>query len=193
MDALWLSQALLRPVAQTHAVAYNTLYPLCQNEPTNQKNVAENACMDTAHGCKQQQDDASSNGGDRRAVGGQQSTNMLPRQHRLVKSRDIQRVLRLGRYVRSPRINIKHAANPKGGQRFAFVVSTKVSKRATVRNRIRRQLRALVAAQMQSFPRDRDYVIMLSSTKPLPGRPELVQDLTSILMRFSSHQRQDSL
>lgn len=63
------------------------------------------------------------------------------------------------------------------GQRFTVVVSTKVSKRATERNRIKRQIRAMLWEHRTEFPDNTDLVILLRPRTPLAARPDLAADL----------------
>ncbi|MDP2640978.1 MAG: ribonuclease P protein component [Candidatus Yanofskybacteria bacterium] len=64
---------------------------------------------------------------------------MLPKAHRLTKTKDVQGVARYGKGFRAGGIQLK--ALPQGGEkesRIAVVVSKKVSKKAVKRNRVRR-------------------------------------------------------
>jgi ribonuclease P protein component len=63
---------------------------------------------------------------------------MLSSRHRLPKE-EIARVLRRGLHVRSEVVELIYRKTT-GIPRFAFIISTKIDKRATVRNRMRRVL-----------------------------------------------------
>ena len=66
---------------------------------------------------------------------------MLPKTNRLTKSREIQGVLRKGQGIRRKSLLLKIETQPKSSPpRFAVVVGRKVSKKATVRNKIRRRI-----------------------------------------------------
>ncbi|GMR19284.1 MAG: hypothetical protein BMS9Abin34_416 [Patescibacteria group bacterium] len=67
---------------------------------------------------------------------------MLPKENRLSSSFDFQRIRRLGRRGESPFFSffVLREYDRIRPPRFGFVVSAKVSKRATKRNRIRRVL-----------------------------------------------------
>lgn len=84
---------------------------------------------------------------------------MLPTAHRLRRDRDIRGVLRGGSRQRQLPFDARIGRAGRTA-RFAFIISTKVSKSAVVRNKIRRRLRALVAGRLASFPK-RDYVIIV--------------------------------
>lgn len=68
---------------------------------------------------------------------------MLAKKNRLSKASDFQRVLKSGRKVWGRFFTLKYlSAEAEGESRFGFIVTTKISKKATVRNRIKRRLRA---------------------------------------------------
>ncbi len=73
---------------------------------------------------------------------------MLSQKHRLAKRNDIQRVFKQGKGVKSSFLYFKAVENNLSCARFAFVVSKKISKKSTERNRIRRLLRESVRNNM---------------------------------------------
>lgn len=68
---------------------------------------------------------------------------MLSKPHRL-PTPDVKQVTRFGRRLTSPHLALMYRNNTVGIPRFAFIVSKKIDKRATERNRIRRLLRESV-------------------------------------------------
>lgn len=67
---------------------------------------------------------------------------MLPKINRLTKSTEIQKILREGRGIKRSSLLLKIRELPTlSPPRFAVVVGRKVSKKATIRNRIKRQIR----------------------------------------------------
>jgi ribonuclease P protein component len=85
---------------------------------------------------------------------------MLPRKHRLSADKDVTRVLRKGRAVFTNLVGVKAAPNDIGVVRTAVVVSTKVHKRATERNLIKRRIRAVLANLIPEIKAPVDIVIM---------------------------------
>lgn len=86
---------------------------------------------------------------------------MFSRVHRLAKEADITRVLRKGRKFFDPFFTLRmYYGETATAARFAIVVSTKVSKKATQRNRLRRILREVLRAQL-AFIRPGDYLIQV--------------------------------
>ncbi len=84
---------------------------------------------------------------------------MLPRASRLTARRDFDAAYRRGRALRGRILTLRVVVRPSGPSRFGFVVGTRVSKRATVRNRIKRQLRHLVRDRLSGVPAHLDVVI----------------------------------
>lgn len=86
---------------------------------------------------------------------------MLKKENRLAKSKDIQTAFARGRTFFNPLFNIKFVPRPQS-IKFTVVVSTKVFKNATDRNRLKRVIREYLRLNLKSF-RHGDYVII---TKP---------------------------
>jgi len=66
---------------------------------------------------------------------------MLSREHRLSADFDFRRLRREGARYASPFFTLFVLLNQRGSSRFGFVVSSRVSKLATERNRLKRILR----------------------------------------------------
>jgi ribonuclease P protein component len=86
---------------------------------------------------------------------------MFPRERRLARHRDIQRILKTGRRVSTPALMMRHLPNERTYPRVTVVVGTAVSKRATVRNKLKRQLRELLRHELKGVAVGAD--IMLST------------------------------
>jgi len=89
---------------------------------------------------------------------------MLPKRHRLKKTRDFEEVFRGGRSIRSNGIALKIKATQNKTSRFAVVVSKKVSLKAVVRNRIRRLLSEVIQEEAEKIVPGLDAVFVV-----LPG------------------------
>ena len=74
---------------------------------------------------------------------------MLKKLHRINKTRELQRVYRSGKTMHTPALVIKFV--PALKTRIAFVVSTKISKKAVERNRIKRAVREQMRISMDSL------------------------------------------
>lgn len=69
---------------------------------------------------------------------------MLPKRNRIKKRKDFERIFRHGKEAEYDGLLLKVKASDQPFSRFGFIVSNKVSKKAVVRNRIRRQLHEVV-------------------------------------------------
>lgn len=74
------------------------------------------------------------------------SVIMLKKKHRLLQRKDFSALFAAGRYIRGGFISLKILKNELSYARVGFVVGGKVAKKSTVRNLIKRRLRAIVRA-----------------------------------------------
>ena len=84
---------------------------------------------------------------------------MLASDYRLKKPRDIARVFKRGRFANAGALSIKYDRNGLDVSRLVIVVSKKVSKKATVRNRIRRRVSGILEERWQTVQTGYDIVI----------------------------------
>lgn len=86
---------------------------------------------------------------------------MPSKKNRLAKDREIQRVFKQGGSFFNPFFSLKYL-KIRGATipRFAVVVSTKVQKKATVRNRLKRIVRETIRLNLGKIPPG-DYVLIL--------------------------------
>jgi|SRR5687768_14466787 len=69
---------------------------------------------------------------------------MLSKPYRLTAEKDFARIFAKGRAFQGRGLTVKAVRNGLEGTRVGFVVSTKVSKRAVLRNKIKRRMREIV-------------------------------------------------
>lgn len=88
---------------------------------------------------------------------------MVSRDFRIRTDRDIKRVLKLGRKFNAPECSLYTLPNTLQHARIAVVVASGVSKKAIVRNRLKRQMRDVlrIAIQQKQFNYTIDIVIMI--------------------------------
>lgn len=89
---------------------------------------------------------------------------MLPRPHRLAKDEDLKRLFKVGRLVSNGWGTLKIARNRKKVSRFAVIVGTKVSKNATVRNRLKRQVREAIRNVLPKVQKGFDISVLPRAT-----------------------------
>ncbi len=84
---------------------------------------------------------------------------MLAKNHRLSKNSEIKKVLSKGRAFFNPFFTLKYLKTHENQVKFTVVVSTKVSKLAVKRNRIKRLLREKIKTFITTAPSG-DYMIL---------------------------------
>lgn len=89
---------------------------------------------------------------------------MLPKINRIKRKNDFDAIFKGGKSAKNGPLILKMHKNALGINRFAFVVSQKVSKKATVRNKIRRRMSEIVKANMLAVKNGTDAVFVA-----LPG------------------------
>ena len=85
---------------------------------------------------------------------------MLPRKHRLTKEKDFNKTFKSGKSCFSKILGVKSLPNNLVYCRFGFVVSNKVSKKATQRNKIKRQLRDITHQELKNIKTGYDVLIL---------------------------------
>lgn len=69
---------------------------------------------------------------------------MLARQHRLTKEKDFEKIFKQGKAYYTKLLGVKILASQFRFNRFGIIISSKVSKKATERNRLKRRIRQAV-------------------------------------------------
>jgi ribonuclease P protein component len=85
---------------------------------------------------------------------------VLPKAHRLKKKKDFERVFKKGKGKREGFLFLKFIENERNISRVGFVVSKKISKKATLRNRIKRKLREATRMLLPEIKPGFDIVIV---------------------------------
>ncbi|MFH1643304.1 MAG: ribonuclease P protein component [Patescibacteria group bacterium] len=87
---------------------------------------------------------------------------MLPIANRLKKNKEIKQVFEGGTRFQQGLLIIKTIHNTLEQSRFAFIASQRLSKKAVVRNRVKRRLREIVSLNLKDMSGGRDVVIIAS-------------------------------
>lgn len=85
---------------------------------------------------------------------------MLPKKNRLKKKKDFERIFKKGKGLNGDFLFLKIAKNNLKESRFGFVVSKKVSKKAVVRNKVKRRLREAVKLKLPGVKAGIDGVLI---------------------------------
>lgn len=89
---------------------------------------------------------------------------MLPRLYRIKKEKDFERIFKKGTSFKNNLFVLKIVENGLDKSRFAFVVSQKVSKKATERNKLRRIVSEIVRKKIADIQKGLDFAFIF-----LPG------------------------
>ncbi|MFA4998628.1 MAG: ribonuclease P protein component [Candidatus Paceibacterota bacterium] len=89
---------------------------------------------------------------------------MLSKKNLLKKKGDIERVFKKGRGSKEDFLLLKAVRNSLSSSRFGIVVSQKVSKKAVLRNKIRRRLKEIIGAKIGKIKGGQDCLLIA-----LPG------------------------
>ena len=87
---------------------------------------------------------------------------MLAKVNRLAKKSDIDNLFQRGKRAYSPFFAVRYSANNLENSRFAIVVANKVTKKATIRNRLRRQIREIIRLNLNKFSGYYDILVNIS-------------------------------
>lgn len=85
---------------------------------------------------------------------------MLKPVNRLTKKKEFDKVFTNGRSSFNHLIGVKVLKSGLTNSRFGIIVGSKVSKKAVLRNRIKRQIRAAARGEAPGLKPGRDYLIM---------------------------------
>lgn len=86
---------------------------------------------------------------------------MLPKKYRLTGQQNFKKIAKKGKCFFIKELKIKYLKNNLTHPRFAFVVSSKIDKRATVRNKIKRRLREIVFQNLKKIKKNLDFLIIV--------------------------------
>lgn len=89
---------------------------------------------------------------------------MLPKTNRITKKKDFDIIFKKGAGFKEGSLFLKITTGASDKSRFAFIVGKKFSSKAAARNKIRRQLRKLVADNIGNIKKKIDCVFVV-----LPG------------------------
>ena len=109
---------------------------------------------------------------------------MLPKKYRLTKDRDFKKILSRGKSFFSPSFRLRYLANNADFSRFAVIVSAKISKKATIRNRLKRQVREIIRSVRPRFKDGHDVLIYLRSQALQKKYQQLTEEFLASLAKI---------
>jgi ribonuclease P protein component len=108
---------------------------------------------------------------------------MLPKENRITDKQDFDEVKKKGKLVQSDSFAFgfieKSADIPS---RFGFVVSTKISKKATLRNRVKRAMREGVRQNLTYIKKGVDGVFLAKTAILNKPTPEIMKEVKDIII-----------
>ncbi|MFA5166510.1 MAG: ribonuclease P protein component [Candidatus Paceibacterota bacterium] len=111
---------------------------------------------------------------------------MFPRSLRLKRNNDIGRVLKSGIAIKGKYLIIKIVTNNLPNSRFGFITSLKVSKKAVIRNKVKRILRDIARKQAKTFTDHKDILVIALPTCAQATYQQLNIDLQSCFARIKT-------
>lgn len=111
---------------------------------------------------------------------------MLKKVNRISKTRELQKVYRIGKTMHTPALVIKFVKD--GKIRTGFVVSKKISKKAVERNRIKRALREKMRLALPYLAIG-DYMLVAKPAAASYKGKELGDQLEAVLIRSGLWQK----
>ena len=85
---------------------------------------------------------------------------MLPKRNRLKKRSDIEAVFKKGKSIKQDFLFLRILRNNLKISRFGFMVSKKISKKATIRNKVRRRFGEIIRTNLFEIKKGWDGVII---------------------------------
>jgi ribonuclease P protein component len=108
---------------------------------------------------------------------------MLPLNNRLRKNKDIDSVYKNGRLFSGNNLKIKIFKNQLATNRFTVVVSSKVSKKAVIRNKIKRYLREILRTENINFQSGNDLILTALPIATKTSSHNLKTELLELLQK----------
>lgn len=109
---------------------------------------------------------------------------MLPKPYRLRHDKDLKTLFQKGKSVFDVVVGAKYQVTKNDVSRFAVVVGTKVSKSAVKRNRMRRQIRAMIEGRLTEMKPGFDIAILVRPEAIGLKRDELEQHVLGTLSKI---------
>jgi len=108
---------------------------------------------------------------------------VFPAQNRLRNEKDIKTLFAKGKSVFDLTLGIRFNKNNLPDTRFTVVVGTKISKRAVVRNRIKRRIRGIVEKKLPEIAPGYDVLFMVKKEVIDQTHAQLVEQIDRMFKR----------
>lgn len=110
---------------------------------------------------------------------------MLPKAHRLTKQKDFDYILKNGKPLFSQSFIIKIVKNNLTINRCGFIISKKISKKAVIRNKLKRQLREIIRQQLNFLKTGYDLIIIVKKNTNIINKnyQQLISEINHLLKK----------
>lgn len=112
---------------------------------------------------------------------------MLPKSYRLTKEKDFTAVYKKAKSVFTTSLVLKYVrrrdSKKNENSRFGFVVSKKTAKKAAVRNKIKRRLRAIIEKKIEELPVGYDFILIVRAGIIKKNYQAIKNDVESLFKR----------
>lgn len=112
---------------------------------------------------------------------------MLPRLNRIKKKKDFEVVFKKGASCKNSLFVLKVLKSNYEQSRFGFVVSQKVSKKAVIRNKIRRSMAQVAGTELNKIKQGLDLVFIVLPGANEKNASEIKENFLSILKKSGSY------
>ena len=110
---------------------------------------------------------------------------MFKKYNRLAKTKDIDNVFKKGENSFGVCLGIKSLDNSLDFNRFTVVVGSKVSKKAVVRNKIKRQIREIIKQELPNLKTGKDIIVLTLPSIVGQKFADIRENLTKTLKKAS--------
>ena len=116
---------------------------------------------------------------------------MLPKEHRLKKEKDFERVLKKGKSKKGDFLILRVVKNNLKTIRIGVVVSRKVSKKAVLRNKTKRKLREAARANIKKIKPGYDLVFFTKKGIEKKSFSEIKKEVEKLIARAKLFKEND--
>jgi ribonuclease P protein component len=108
---------------------------------------------------------------------------MLPRINRLGRQKDFKNIFSFGRVAQAPDLVLRFNRNDLDSARFGLVIGLVVDKKATVRNRLRRQVGEIIRNNLKNITPGFDIVLVAKPALAKKSFKEIEKEVTALFQK----------
>lgn len=110
---------------------------------------------------------------------------MLPKKNRITKDKEFASIFKRHKQVRNDLFIIRFKKNEFDYPRFAIIISNKVSKKATERNKLKRRISSILFDNLSKFKQNNDILITVLNNSLRVEFTVLENNLLSLLSKIN--------